>query len=75
MSGGYIYILGSHTGTLYMGVTSNLYLRVMQHKEGTLKGFTATYGCNRLLYLEGYQDIRTGKRTQRLAGMEDDYSA
>jgi len=37
MSGGYIYILGSHTGTLYIGVTSNLYLRVMQHKEGTLE--------------------------------------
>jgi putative endonuclease len=30
MPGGYIYILGSHTGTLYIGVTSNLYLRVMQ---------------------------------------------
>ncbi|HET6218906.1 MAG TPA: hypothetical protein VFE27_17925 [Acidobacteriaceae bacterium] len=28
-------MLGSHTGTLYIGVTSNLYLRVMQHKEGT----------------------------------------
>ena len=34
MSGGHIYILGSHTGTLYIGVTSNLYLRVLQHKEG-----------------------------------------
>ena len=59
MSGGYIYILGSHTGTLYIGVTSNLYLRVMQHKEGTLEGFTAAYGCKRLLYFEGYEDIRT----------------
>ena len=37
MSGAYIYILGSHTGTLYIGVTSNLYLRVMQHKEGRWK--------------------------------------
>jgi predicted GIY-YIG superfamily endonuclease len=27
MAGGYIYIPGSHTGTLYIGVTSNLYLR------------------------------------------------
>jgi putative endonuclease len=36
MSGGYI--LGSHTGTLYIGVTSNLYLRVMRHKEGTVEG-------------------------------------
>jgi putative endonuclease len=40
MPGGYIYILGSPTGTLYIGVTSNLDLRVMQHKEGTLEGFT-----------------------------------
>jgi predicted GIY-YIG superfamily endonuclease len=32
MSGGYIYILVSQTGTLYIGVTSNLYLRVMQHE-------------------------------------------
>jgi putative endonuclease len=59
MAGGYIYILGSHTGTLYIGVTSNLYLRVMQHKEDTLEGFTAAYGCKRLLYFEGYEDIRT----------------
>ena len=59
MSGGYIYILGSHTGTLCIGVTSNLYLRVMQHKEGPLEGFTAAYGCKRVLYFEDYEDIRT----------------
>jgi putative endonuclease len=59
MAGGCIDILGSHTGTLYIGVTSNLCLRVMQHKEGTLEGFTAAYDCKRLLYFEGYQDMRT----------------
>ncbi len=58
MSGSYIYILGSHIGTLYIGVTSNLYLRIMPHKEGTWEGFTAAYGCKRLLYFEGYEDIR-----------------
>src|SRR3984885_4811154 len=69
MSGSYIYILGSHTFTLYIGVTSNLYLRVMQHKEGTLEGFTVTYGCQRLLYLEGYEDIRTAiAREKQLKG-------
>jgi putative endonuclease len=69
MSGGHIYILSSHTGTLYIGVTSNLYLRVIQHKEGTLKGFTADYGCNRLLYFEGYEDIRTAiAREKQLKG-------
>jgi putative endonuclease len=57
MSGGHVYVLGSHIGTLYIGVTSNLYLRVMEHKEGTLEGFTADYGCKRLLYFEGYEDM------------------
>jgi putative endonuclease len=63
MSGSYIYILGSHTGTLYIGVTSNLYLRVMQHKEGTWEGFTAAYG------FEGYEDIRKAiAREKQLKG-------
>jgi putative endonuclease len=57
MPGGYIYILGSDTGTLYIGVTSNLPLRVMQHKEGTFEGFTAEYGCERLLYFERCEDV------------------
>jgi putative endonuclease len=65
MSGGYIYILGSHTGTLYIGVSSNLYLRVMQHEEGALEGFTVAYGCKRLLYFEGYQDIRAAIRREK----------
>ena len=73
MSGGYIYILGSHTGTLYIGVTSNLYLRVMQHKEGTLEGSTADYACKRLLYFEGYEDIRTAiAREKQLKGWRRD---
>jgi putative endonuclease len=69
MAGSYIYILGSHTGTLYIGVTSNLYWRVMQHKEGTWEGFTAAYGCKRLLYFEGYEDICTAiAREKQLKG-------
>jgi putative endonuclease len=63
------HILGSDTGTLYIGVTSDLYLRVIPHKEGTLEGFTATYGCDRLLYFEGYEDIRTANaREKQLKG-------
>jgi putative endonuclease len=41
----------------------------MQHKEGTVEGFTATYGCKRLLHFEGYQDIRTAiAREKQLNG-------
>ena len=36
-----IYIMASQrNGTLYTGVTSNLPLRVWQHKEKIIKGFT-----------------------------------
>jgi hypothetical protein len=37
--------------------------------EGTWEGFTATYGCKRLLYFEGYEDIRTAiAREKQLKG-------
>ena len=69
MSGSYIYILVSHTGTLYIGVTSNLHLHVLQHREGMWEGFTAAYGCKRLRYLGGYEDIRKAiAREKQLKG-------
>jgi putative endonuclease len=54
---GYIYILGSHTGTLYIGVTSNLFVHVQQHKSGKYPGFSKSHGCQRLLYYEHFEDI------------------
>ena len=47
----YIMASGFH-GTIYTGVTSNLLQRVYQHREGTFRGFTARYGCMRLLWFE-----------------------
>jgi putative endonuclease len=47
----YIMASGFH-GTIYTGVTSNLLQRVYQHREGTLGGFTARYGCERLVWFE-----------------------
>jgi putative endonuclease len=54
---GYTYIMGSPTGTLYIGVTSDIYVRVMQHKNGTFEGFAKQYNCTRLLYYEGHESI------------------
>jgi len=48
----------STTGTLYIGVTSDLYTRIQQHRQGTFEGFSKTYGCTRLLYYEQFVDIR-----------------
>ena len=48
-----VYILASgHHGTLYIGVTSDLVTRWLEHQTGKLGGFTAKYGCKRLVYVE-----------------------
>jgi putative endonuclease len=54
---GYTYIMGSQTGTLYIGVTGDIYVRVQQHKNGTFEGFSKQHGCSRLLYYEQHEDI------------------
>ena len=48
----YVYIMASASGTLYVGVTSNLVLRVFQHKNKLLPGFTVTYDVTKLVYFE-----------------------
>lgn len=53
----HIYIMASMTGTLYTGITNNLARRVMEHKEGKIKGFTQKYSCKKLVYAEKYQYI------------------
>jgi putative endonuclease len=47
----YVYILANGSRTLYVGVTSNLKLRVLQHRNGESK-FTRRYGLRRLVYYE-----------------------
>lgn len=48
-----VYILASKPyGTLYIGLTSDLLTRVLQHKAGTFPGFSQTYGVKRLVYRE-----------------------
>lgn len=57
--GGCIYIMSNHNNTvLYIGVTSDLYARVAEHKEKKYAGsFTAKYNCNKLVYYESYGRI------------------
>lgn len=53
----YVYILGSYSATLYIGVTGNLHRRVWQHKEETTEGFTKKYAVMRLLYFETFHEV------------------
>lgn len=48
----YVYITASPSRTLYIGVTSNLKTRIYQHKNKEHKGFSATYSCDSLVYIE-----------------------
>ena len=48
----HVYIMGSQSGTLYVGMTSDLKRRVYEHKNHLIPGFTDKYGVGRLLYFE-----------------------
>src|ERR1051326_790703 len=51
----FIYLLASGLrGTLYVGVTSDLLKRVWQHKTKTVRGFTARYGVDRVVWFESH---------------------
>lgn len=52
----YIYILTNSSGTLYIGVTSNLIKRVWEHKNKVVKGFTEKYNIDKLIYYETFSD-------------------
>ena len=52
----YVYIMGSKSGTLYIGVTNNIKKRVYEHKNHLVPGFTDKYDIDRLLYFETIRD-------------------
>jgi len=55
---GHVYILASQKhGTLYTGVTADLYRRVQENREGDIAGFTRRYGVKRLVWHRFYDDI------------------
>jgi putative endonuclease len=50
----YIHASARH-GTLYIGVTNNLALRLGQHRLGRGSEFVRKYGVYRLVYVESYE--------------------
>ncbi|HWH18109.1 MAG TPA: GIY-YIG nuclease family protein, partial [Allosphingosinicella sp.] len=76
----YIMASGFH-GTIYTGVSSNLLQRIAQHREGALGGFTAEYGCKRLVWFEMHgsmewaigreKQIKKWRRAWKLALIEE----
>ncbi|WP_333599864.1 GIY-YIG nuclease family protein [Flavobacterium sp.] len=59
MKPGFVYIItNKNNTTLYIGVTSNLPERILEHKEKRYNGsFSARYNLNKLVYYEQFQMI------------------
>ena len=53
----WVYIVGSSSGTLYIGFTNDIDRRIFEHKSGEFEGFASMYSCNRLLYYETYDNV------------------
>jgi|SRR5271167_1518220 len=61
--------MGSLSGTLYIGMTSNLRGRVFQHKFHRIEGFTDLHQVERLLYCESFDEVvRAINREKQLKG-------
>ena len=81
MKRAYVYILSNkRNGTLYVGVTSNLVKRIFEHKEKVVKGFSAKYNLDLLVYYEEWWNIeeaiqrekqlKAGNRKKKLSLIE-----
>ena len=65
-----IYIMTNrYNNVLYTRVTNDLYRRVYEHKEHLVKGFTAKYLIEKLVYFEVTSDINAAiEREKQIKG-------
>jgi putative endonuclease len=64
-----VYILTNRSKTLYTGVTNNLRRRIWEHKIGSGSQFCKRYQIDRLVYYEGFDDVRYAiDREKRIKG-------
>lgn len=61
----YVYILASLSGTLYVGLTDNIKIRMEEHRQGLYDGFTKKYNVNRLVYFEIFRDPANARMRER----------
>src|ERR1700676_4548524 len=54
----WIYILASRSRNLYVGVTSDLQRRMIEHRQELVPGFTSRYKIFRLVHCEQFADVR-----------------
>ena len=76
-----VYIVTNRrNGTLYIGVTSDPPRRAYEHRQGSVQGFSARYGCKTLIWYEPHEtmidaitrekQIKGGSRAKKIALIE-----
>ena len=81
-----VYLMtNKRNGTVYTGVTSNIYKRVAEHKSGAVEGFTKKYKLHTLVYvevcesmqqaIEHEKQIKGGSRKKKLELIEKENPA
>ena len=62
----WVYIMTNESrGVLYVGMTSDLVGRAVQHRDRLLDGFTKKYGVDRLVYFESHDQAHIAARRER----------
>ena len=61
----YVYIVASRSRVLYIGSTTEIEIRMKQHREGRFGGFTKRYRCIRLVYFERFMNSANAVARER----------
>ena len=66
MEKSFVYILTNQdNNVLYTGVTTDLTLRINQHRNKTFGGFSARYNLKTLVYFEEWPDITSAIQREK----------
>lgn len=65
--GGFVYILTNcYNRVLYIGVTSNLHTRILEHRNKVFpNSFTSRYELYKLVYFEEYMSIESAIKLEK----------
>jgi putative endonuclease len=61
----YVYIMSNTSKMLYTGVTNDVEIRAFQHKSKRIPGFTQKYNLHKLVYFEGFSNVREAIRREK----------
>ena len=61
-----VYLLASRrNGTLYVGVTSDLVKRILEHRNHVVAGFTQKYGVDKLVWYEPHASMKSAIQREK----------